>query len=51
MSSPQSVFVMIGKSEIRTQTTTRAWKSYPNQTAISGTIAMIGVTCTITAYG
>ena len=47
--SPNSVFVIIGNSAIRTQTSTRLRKSKPNQKPISGTIARIGMVCSTTA--
>ena len=49
--SPNSVLVMIGKSAISTQTSTRLLKSKSNQKPISGTSARIGIVCSTTAYG
>ena len=48
---PNSVFVIIGKIEIRTHTSTRLRKSKPHQNPISGTIARIGTVCSTTAHG
>ena len=49
--SPNSVFVIIGNSEISTHTSTRLRKSKPHQKPISGTIARIGTVCSTTAQG
>ena len=49
--SPNSVLVIIGNSEISTQTSTRLRKSKPHQKPISGTIARIGTVWSTTAHG
>ena len=44
---PNSVFTMIGKIEMITHTMTRDLMPYPNQKPISGTIARIGIACSV----
>ena len=45
------MLVIIGNSEISTQTSTRLRKSKPHQKPISGTMARIGTVCSTTAQG
>ena len=50
-SSPNRVFTMMGKSEMMMHTTTRDVWPYPHQNPINGTMARMGIACSVTMKG